>query len=141
MKEQTFSLIKPNAMKKNKVGAILNVFQEKGLEIVGLKMIHVSQELCEKFYEEHKERPFFGSLVEFITSSPVIVMVLSGENAISRVREIMGDTDPEKAQKGTLRFEYGDSLGENAVHGSDSVKSAQREISLFFSSEELFKMQ
>ena len=137
----TFSLIKPNAMKKNKAGAILQEFEDKGLQIRGLKMMQVSRTLCETFYEEHKDRPFFDSLVDFITSSPIVVMVLAGEQAVAKAREIMGDTDPKKAQKGTLRFKYGDSVGENAVHGSDSVKSAQREISLFFSPEELFKMQ
>ena len=137
--EKTFVLIKPNAMKKHKAGAIINRFQEEGLKIAALKMIHLTKNKCEEFYQEHKERAFFPELLNFIISSPVIIMALKGEGAVLKVREIMGDTDPGKAQKGTLRFEYGDSVGENAVHGSDSLKSAERELSLFFSTKELFE--
>ena len=102
-------------------------------------MIHISKDLCQQFYQEHKDRAFFQELVNFISSAPVIVLALQGENAVLRVREIMGDTDPKKAKPGTLRYEYGDSIGENAVHGSDSLESAKRELSLFFSSQELFQ--
>jgi len=136
--EWTFVLIKPNAMKKQKAGAIIARFQKEGLNIAGLKLMHVSKEKCQEFYKEHKDRPFFSSLVDFISSVPVIVMALQAEKVVSRVREIMGDTDPQKAKPGTLRHEYGDSIGENAVHGSDSVSSAKRELGLFFSSQELF---
>ena len=137
--EKTFVLIKPNAVKKHKAGAIINRFQEEGLKIVALKMIHLTKDQCEEFYQEHKERAFFPELLNFIISSPVIIMALKGEGAVLKVREIMGDTDPGKAQPGTLRFEYGDSVGENAVHGSDSLKSAERELSLLFSTTELFE--
>ncbi len=139
MEETTFVLIKPNAMKKNKTGAIIKKFQDKGLEISGIKMIHTSSELCKTFYEEHKNRPFFSELISFISSAPVIVLALSGPNAVLLVREIMGDTDPQKAKPGTIRYEYGDSVGENAIHGSDSLESAKRELSLFFPPEEIFK--
>ncbi len=138
MKETTFALIKPNVMKKNKVGSIIEKFQSAGLEVSGVKMIKVSSKLCEKFYQEHKYKPFFPELVCFISSAPVIVLALTGLNAVSLVREIMGDTDPKKAKPGTLRFEYGDSVGENAVHGSDSLESAKRELDLFFLPGEIF---
>ena len=136
--EKTFVLIKPNVMKKQKAGEIIKRFQKEGLKLVGLKMMQVSKDLCQEFYSEHKERPFFQELVSFISSFPVIILALQGENAVFRVREIMGDTDPKKAKEGTLRYQYGDSIGENAVHGSDSLQSAQRELDLFFSSEEIF---
>lgn len=136
--EKTFVIVKPNAMKKNKAGAIIERFQKEGLKLIGLKMTHITKEKCEEFYKEHKERPFFAELVSFISSSPVVLIALQGENAVLKVRDIMGDTDPKKAKSGTLRFEYGDSIGENAVHGSDSLNSAQRELALFFSPEELF---
>ena len=136
--EKTFALIKPNAMKKQKAGAIIQRFQEEGLNLVALKMIKISKELCEEFYQEHKKRPFFQELVDFISLSPVIVLALQGDNAVLKVREIMGDTDPKKAKSGSLRHEYGDSIGQNAVHGSDSLNSAKRELALFFSSKELF---
>lgn len=135
--ETTFSFIKPNAIKKNQAGAIIQKYLDKGLEISALKMIHISKEICEKFYEEHKERPFFGELVTFISSAPVIIIALKGEGAVRLVRQIMGDTDPKQAQPGTIRFEYGDSIGENAVHGSDSLESAKRELSLMFSAKEI----
>ena len=135
--ETTFSIIKPNAIKKNVIGEIIKQFEDKGLKISAVKMIQMSKEKCEKFYEEHKERPFFSELVAFMTSYPVLVMALTGENAILKNREIMGDTDPAKAQPGTIRALFGDSVGENAVHGSDKPESAKRELALFFNSEEL----
>ena len=138
MKETTLVVIKPNAMKKNLAGVIIKKFQEKGLQLSGLKLIEISKELCETFYAEHKERPFFSELVEFMSSYPVVVLALSGEQAIVSVRTLMGDTDPAKAASGTLRSEYGDNIGENALHGSDSKESAKREIALFFSDQELF---
>ena len=136
--ERTFVIIKPNAMSKNKAGAIIDRFQREGLKLVALKMELISQSLCEKFYEEHKQRPFFKELVEFMISVPVIMLALEGEGAVLKVREIMGDTDPAKAKPGSLRAEYGDSIGENATHGSDSLQSAKRELALFFSERELF---
>ena len=137
--EQTFVLIKPNAMKKQKAGVIIHKFQQEGLKLIGLKMIKVSKELCQEFYQEHKERPFFQVLVSFVSSAPVIVLALQGDNAVLKVREMMGDTDPKKAAPGTIRYEYGDSIGENAIHGSDSLNSAKRELALFFPSQELFQ--
>ena len=137
--EQTFAIIKPNAMKKQKSGAIIQKFQEEGLTLVGLKMMHITKDLCKEFYKEHEKRPFFQELVDFINSMPVILLALQGPNAILQVREIMGDTDPKKAKPGTIRYEYGDSIGANAIHGSDSLESAKRELNLFFSSQELFQ--
>ncbi len=135
--EQTFSIIKPNAVKKNVIGPIIAKFEESGLKIAAQKMVRLSRSQCETFYEEHKERPFFGELVEFMTSGPVVLMVLAGENAVTKNREIMGATNPEQAAPGTIRKLYGDSMGENAVHGSDSPTSAKREISLFFEPNEI----
>ena len=138
MRETTLVIIKPNAMRKSLAGVIIKRFQEKGLKLSGLKLVKMSLDFCKTFYAEHKEQPFFPELVEFMSSSPVAVLALSGEQAVSSVRNLMGDTDPKKAKPGTLRFEYGDSVGENALHGSDSLKSAEREIPLFFIKEELF---
>ena len=139
MQETTFVMIKPNVMKKQKSGAIIQRFEEEGLQLVGMKLLQISVKKCEEFYQEHSERPFFSELVKFISSHPVVVLALFGENAILKVREIIGDTNPEKATVGSLRAQYGDSIGENAVHGSDSPKSAKRELALFFSSKELFQ--
>ena len=130
--EMTFSIIKPNAIKKNVIGDIIRHFESQGLKVAACKLTRLSKEKCEIFYAEHKERPFFGELVNFMTSGPVLLMVLAGENAIARNREIMGATDPQKAAPGTIRAQYGDNVGENAVHGSDSLESARREIALFF---------
>ncbi|MCB9025656.1 MAG: nucleoside-diphosphate kinase [Bdellovibrionaceae bacterium] len=135
--ENTFSIIKPNAVKKNAVGAIINKFESQGLKVAAAKMINLSKNKAEEFYAEHKERPFFGELVEFMTSGPIVLMVLRGENAVAKNREIMGATDPAKAAPGTIRKEFGDNVGENAVHGSDSPQSAQREITLFFEKSEI----
>jgi len=135
--EKTFSIIKPNAMNKNAIGAIINKFETSGLKIAAAKLTQISKEQCEEFYAEHKERPFFGELVDFMTSGPVMLMCLSGESAISRNREIMGATNPAEAAEGTLRKDFGDSMGENAVHGSDSSASAARELGLFFDASEI----
>jgi nucleoside-diphosphate kinase len=135
--EHTFSIIKPNAVNKNVMGGVIAKFEENGLKVAAAKLVKLSKEKCEEFYAEHKERPFFGELVDFMTSGPVMLMVLSGENAIMRNREIMGATNPAEAAEGTLRKLYGDSMGENAVHGSDSAASAEREIALFFQKEEI----
>ena len=134
--ELTFSIIKPNAMKKNAIGAIINKFESNGLKIAASKMVHLTKAQCEEFYAEHSERPFFGELVTFMTSGPVMLMCLSGEGAVLKNREIMGATNPSEAATGTIRAEFGDSVGENAVHGSDSTESAQRELGLFFESHE-----
>ncbi len=134
--EMTFSIIKPNAVKKNNIGGIINKFEKAGLKIAAAKLATISKAKCEEFYAEHKARPFFGELVTFMTSGPVMLMCLSGENAIMKNRDIMGATDPKKAAAGTIRAEFGDSVGENSVHGSDSAESAQRELALFFEKSE-----
>lgn len=135
--ERTFSIIKPNAVKKNVIGDIIEQFEKSGLKIAAAKLTMMSKEKCELFYAEHKERPFFGELVSFMTSGPVMMMCLTGENAVLKNREIMGATDPKKADAGTIRAKHGDSMGENAVHGSDSVASAERELAIFFDKHEL----
>jgi len=135
--EKTFSIIKPNAMKKNCLGDIISMFEANGLKIGAAKLTVLSQSKAEEFYAEHKARPFFGELVSFMTSGPVLLMCLSGENAITKNREIMGATDPKKATIGTIRAKFGDNVGENAVHGSDSAASAERELALFFEKNEL----
>lgn len=135
--EKTFSIIKPNAVKKNCIGDIISMFEANGLKIAAAKLTVLSKAKCEEFYAEHKERPFFGELVSFMTSGPVVLMCLAGENAVAKNREIMGATDPKKANPGTIRFKFGDNVGENAVHGSDSPQSAERELSLFFEKSEI----
>lgn len=135
--ERTFSIVKPDAVAKNLIGAIYSRFEAAGLSIVAAKMVHLSQEQAEGFYAEHKERPFFGALVQFMTSGPVMVQVLEGENAIAKNREIMGATNPAEAAAGTLRHDYADSIDANAVHGSDAPASAEREIAYFFSNDEI----
>lgn len=134
--EKTFSIIKPNAVKKNVIGDIISQFEVSGLKVAAAKLTMLSKEKCELFYAEHKERPFFGELVSFMTSGPVLLMCLAGENAVLKNREIMGATDPKKAAPGTIRAKHGDSMGENAVHGSDSIASAQRELAIFFDKHE-----
>jgi nucleoside-diphosphate kinase len=136
-KELTFSIIKPNAVNKNVMGNIIEMFEKSGLKVAAAKLTTMSKDKAEKFYAEHKERAFFGELVSFMTSGPVMLMVLSGENAVMKNREIMGATDPKKAAPGTIRAIHGDSLGENAVHGSDSPASAEREIAIFFEKTEI----
>ncbi|KHD88011.1 MAG: nucleoside diphosphate kinase [Bdellovibrio sp. ArHS] len=135
--EQTFSIIKPNAMKKNAIGDIISMFEANGLKIAAAKITILSKAKAEEFYAEHKERPFFGELVSFMTSGPVCLMCLQGENAVLKNREIMGATDPKKANAGTVRAKFGDNVGENAVHGSDSAASAARELALFFEKHEI----
>ena len=135
--EQTFSIIKPNAMKKNAIGDIVSMFEANGLKIAAAKITVLSKGKAEEFYAEHKERPFFGELVSFMTSGPVMLMCLAGENAVAKNREIMGATDPKKATAGTVRSKFGDNVGENAVHGSDSPTSAARELALFFEKHEI----
>jgi nucleoside-diphosphate kinase len=135
--ERTLSIIKPDAVAKNVVGQILSRFETAGLQIIACKMQQLTQEQAEGFYAEHSERPFFGALVSFMTSGPVMVQVLEGENAVLKNREIMGATNPAEALAGTIRADLADSIDENAAHGSDALESAAREIAYFFSDEEI----
>ncbi|XKE46005.1 nucleoside-diphosphate kinase [Halomonas organivorans] len=135
--ERTLSIIKPDAVAKNVIGEIESRFEKAGLQIVAAKMLHLSQEQAEGFYAEHKERPFFGDLVGFMTSGPVIVQVLEGENAIAANRDLMGATNPKEAEPGTIRADFAQSIDANAVHGSDSPESAAREIAYFFEDGEI----
>ena len=130
--ERTFSILKPDATARNLTGAINAMIEKAGLRIVGQRRIRMSRADAEKFYEVHKERPFYAELVEFMTSGPVVVQVLEGENAIAKYREVMGATDPAKAADGTVRKVHAKSVGENSVHGSDSAENAQKEIAQFF---------
>ncbi len=135
--ERTLSIIKPDAVAKNVIGEIVTRFEKANLRVVAMKMVQLSQEQAEGFYAEHKERPFFGDLVSFMTSGPVVVQVLEGEGAIAKNRELMGATNPQEAEAGTIRADFAESIDENAVHGSDSPESAAREIDYFFTAEEL----
>ncbi|HHE47946.1 MAG TPA: nucleoside-diphosphate kinase [Candidatus Acetothermia bacterium] len=136
--ERTLVLLKPDAVQRRLVGRIISRFEDKGLKIVGMKLMQVTQELAERHYAEHREKPFFSELVSFITSSPIVAMVVEGPGAISEVRRLMGKTDPREAAPGTIRGDYGLSITQNLVHGSDSPESAAREIPIFFSEEEIF---
>lgn len=138
---QTLSIIKPDCVKKNVLGKILSRFEENGLNIVATKMLFLSREQAEKFYDIHKERPFFNDLVEFMISGPVLVSVLEGENAVTKNRELMGATNPQEAAAGTIRKDFADSIDENAVHGSDSSENAVKEISFFFEGSEIHSKQ
>lgn len=130
--QRTFSIIKPDAVAKNVIGEITTRFEKAGLRVVASKMVQLSEREAGGFYAEHKERPFYGDLVKFMTSGPVIVQVLEGENAIAKNRELMGATNPKEAEAGTIRADFAESIDENAVHGSDSEVSAAREIAFFF---------
>jgi len=135
--ERTFSILKPDATERNLTGAINAIIEKAGLRIVAQKRVRITREQAEKFYGVHRERPFFGELVEFMTSGPVVVQVLEGENAIAKYREVMGATDPAKAAAGTIRKTHAKSIGENSVHGSDAPETAVREIAQFFSENEI----
>ena len=135
--EQTLSIIKPDAVKKNVIGQILSRFEAAGLKIVACKLKQLSKDEAEGFYAEHKGRPFFNDLVEFMTSGPVSIQVLEGANAIAVNRKLMGATNPKEADSGTIRSDFAESIDANAVHGSDSEISAKREISYFFSSDDV----
>lgn len=135
--ERTLSIIKPDGVAKNVIGEIYARFEKAGLKIIAAKMLHLSREQAEAFYAVHKERPFFGELVEFMTSGPVMVQVLEGESAVTQNRDLMGATDPKKAEAGTIRADFADSIDENAVHGSDGADTAKNEIEFFFSAAEL----
>ena len=130
--ERTLSIIKPDAVAKNVIGEIYNRFEKAGLRIVAAKMLHLSREQAGAFYEVHKERPFYNDLVDFMTSGPVVVQTLEGENAISKNRDVMGATNPKEAAPGTIRSDFASSIDENAVHGSDAPETAVREIAFFF---------
>jgi len=135
--ERTFSIIKPDATARNLTGAINAMIEQAGLRIVGQKRVRITREQAQQFYAVHKERPFFGELVEFMISGPVVVQVLQGEGAIAKYREAMGATDPAKAAAGTIRKVHAKSIGENSVHGSDAPDTAAREIAQFFSENEI----
>ena len=139
MTEKTLSIIKPDAVSKNIIGKIISRFEENGLEIIAAKLIRLSDDQASGFYAEHQGKPFFSALKDFMTSGPVFVQVLQGENAISRNRKLMGDTDPAKAEVGSIRSDFASSIDANAVHGSDSKESAEREINYFFVEEEILK--
>ncbi|MGA7386523.1 MAG: nucleoside-diphosphate kinase [Pseudolabrys sp.] len=135
--ERTFSILKPDATERNLTGAINAIIEKAGLRIVAQRRVRISREQAEKFYAIHRERPFFGELVDFMTSGPVVVQVLEGDNAIAKYREVMGATDPAKAAAGTIRKMHAKSIGENSVHGSDAPETAVREIAQFFSENEI----
>lgn len=135
--ERTLSIIKPDATKRNLIGKIITKLEDGGLKIVAQKKIQLTQAMAEEFYAVHKERPFYNDLVSFMISGPVVVQVLEGENAVLKNREIMGATNPEEANPGTIRKEFAESLEANSVHGSDSLENAQIEISFFFNDEEI----
>lgn len=135
--EKTLSIIKPDAVRKNVVGQILSKFEANGLKVAAMKMKRLSKAEAEGFYAEHKERGFFGDLVQFMISGPVVVLVLAGQDAILKNRALMGATDPKKAEPGTIRADFAESIDENAVHGSDSATAAAREIAFFFDAAEI----
>jgi nucleoside-diphosphate kinase len=130
--ERTFSIIKPDAVAKNVIGEIVSRFEKNGLRIIASRMVHLTREQAEGFYAVHRERPFFNDLVAFMTSGPVVVQVLEGENAISKNRELMGATNPQDAAPGTIRADFAKTVDENAVHGSDAPETAAQEIDFFF---------
>lgn len=135
--EKTFVMVKPDGVQRGVIGEVVRRFEQKGYKLVGAKLMQVSQELAETHYAEHKERPFFGELVDFITSGPVFAMVWEGENVITVARTMIGATNPAEANPGSIRGDFGVTVGKNIIHGSDSSESAEREINLFFNEEEL----
>lgn len=135
--ERTFLMVKPDGVQRNLIGEIVGRFETKGYKLVGGKLMQITKELAETHYGEHKERPFFGELVSFITSGPVFAMVWEGENVISTARKIMGSTNPQDASPGTIRGDFAAQVSQNVIHGSDSPESAEREINLFFNESEL----
>ena len=137
--EQTLSIIKPDATSRNITGQVNSIIENSGLKIIGQKRIKLTEETAGKFYEVHKERPFFQDLVSFMVSGPVIVQVLQGENAVALYRKVMGATNPQEAEVGTIRKEFALSIEANSVHGSDSIENAKKEISFFFSETEIFE--
>jgi len=135
--ERTFSIVKPDGVQKNVIGEVYRRFEQAGLQIIAAKMVQLTQAQAEGFYAVHKERPFFKDLVKFMISGPVMIQVLEGENAVAKNRELMGATDPKKAEKGTIRADLANSIDENTVHGSDSLDNAKIEIAYFFAATEL----
>ncbi|HSX38407.1 MAG TPA: nucleoside-diphosphate kinase [Chlamydiales bacterium] len=136
--EQTLSIIKPDAIGQNMIGNIIEYFERDGLNVIGIKMLQLGKDQAKTFYEIHKERPFFEELVEFMVSGPIIAMVLQGENAVARARQIMGETDPANAAPGTIRADFATTIERNVVHGSDSHQTAKTEIPFFFKPHEIF---
>ena len=139
--ERTFLAVKPDGVQRQLVGEIIRRFETKGFTLVGLKLMHVSRELAEQHYDVHRERPFFGSLVDFITSGPLVAMVWEGEGVVASARKIIGATNPLTAEPGTIRGDFGVSIGRNLIHGSDAIETARREVSLWFKDEELVSWQ
>ncbi|MBM7569826.1 nucleoside-diphosphate kinase [Aquibacillus albus] len=137
--EKTFLMVKPDGVQRGLVGEIVSRFEKKGFKLIGSKLMTISSELASEHYAEHEGKPFFNSLVTFITSGPVFAMVWEGENVIATARQMMGKTNPQDALPGTIRGDYGLTVGKNVIHGSDSTESAEREISLFFNTEELIE--
>ncbi|MDY0132698.1 MAG: nucleoside-diphosphate kinase [Desulforegulaceae bacterium] len=136
MAEKTLGMIKPDAVEKNAIGKIISMIEDESIKIKAIKMTRLTKKSAEEFYSVHKEKPFFSQLVEFMTSGPVVPMILEGENVIQKYRELMGETDFTKAKKGTIRKNFGSAMEKNAVHGSDSPENAKKEISFFFSTQE-----
>ena len=137
MSEKTLSIIKPDATSRNLIGEIISRFEKNGLKVVAAKMVQLSRDQAGGFYAEHEGKPFFDNLIDYMTSAPVLVQVLEGENAIMLNRSLMGATNPQEAEPGTIRADFAESIDANAVHGSDSLQSAEREIAYFFASEEI----
>lgn len=135
--ERTLSIIKPDAVAKGYIGKIIDRFESNGLRIAGMKKLHLSKEQAQDFYAVHKDRPFYNDLVKFMSSAPVVVMVLEGENAVAKNRELMGATNPKEADKGTIRADFAESIEANAVHGSDSLENAKIEVAFFFDGHEI----
>lgn len=135
--ERTLSIIKPDGVRQNAIGDIIHMIEQNGLKVLGIKMVRLTKQQTEGFYAEHKDKPFFGEIIDYMTSDPVIVQVIEGENAIAKYRALMGATNPENAEPGTIRAIYGSKIPFNAVHGSDSAESAQREIYYFFSEKQI----
>ena len=136
--ERTFSIVKPDGVRKNLIGAVYQRFEQAGLQVVGARMLWLSQAQAEGFYGVHRERPFFKDLVKYMTSGPVVIQVLAGDNAVVKNRDLMGATDPKKAAAGTIRADFASSIEENVVHGSDSVENAASEIAYFFAGSDLY---
>ena len=139
--ERSLVLIKPDAMERRLAGTIISRLETAGLKLVAVKMLHLDKELAERHYAIHREKAFFNGLVKYITSAPIIAAVFAGENAVAAIRKIMGPTDPAKAQPGTIRGDFGVDIEKNSIHGSDSTKTAEQEIKLFFRRDEIFARQ
>ncbi len=138
--ERSLVLIKPDGTQRGLTGAIIARLEEKGLKLIALKMLHMDKRLAQQHYAVHKDKPFFSGLVNYITSAPIVAAVFEGEQAVERIRKIMGPTDPKKAEKGTIRGDFGLDIEHNTIHGSDAVSTAEKEIKLFFTAKEIFKV-